>query len=115
MNENKILAESDTTSEFITNEINNNDIVLFIKGTKDFPQCGFSGMVVSIMNKLGVAYKDINVLENEALRQGIKEYSKWPTIPQVYVKGEFIGGCDISKEMYHSGELLKLLEQKQIK
>ena len=107
MDENEILA-------FIENELKTNDVVLFIKGSASSPQCGFSGMVVAIMNKLGVNYQDINVLSNEHLRQQIKQYSQWPTIPQIYIKGEFIGGCDILKEMYQSGELLELLKQKQI-
>jgi len=93
----------------IENTINENDIVLFMKGSKTFPQCGFSGFVVQILNQLGVEYKDIDVLQNNDLRQGIKDYTDWPTIPQLYVKGEFVGGCDIVKEMYEAGELQDLL------
>jgi len=90
---------------FIDDLIKNNDVVLFMKGTADFPQCGFSSTVVGILNKLDITFKDVNVLENQEIRQGIKEYSDWPTIPQLYIKGEFIGGCDITKELYESGEL----------
>jgi monothiol glutaredoxin len=89
----------------IRNEVTSNDVVLFMKGTPQFPMCGFSGQVVQILDYLGVPYKGINVLENDALRQGIKEYTNWPTIPQLYVKGEFVGGCDIIREMFQSGEL----------
>ena len=103
MNENNI-------SNFITKEITDNSVVLFMKGTKDFPQCGFSAMVVGILQTLGLKFKDINVLEDEHLRQGIKDFSDWPTIPQLYIKGEFIGGCDIVKEMYETGELSKLIK-----
>lgn len=92
-------------ADFIDNEVKTNDIVVFMKGTPDFPQCGFSGQVVQIMNYLGVAYKGINVLADDDLRQGIKDYSNWPTIPQLYVKGEFLGGCDIVREMFQSEEL----------
>src|SRR5262245_63122509 len=81
--------------QFIENEVKGNDVVLFMKGTPQFPMCGFSGQVVQILDHLGVAYKGINVLESEDLREGIKSYSNWPTIPQLYVKGEFVGGCDI--------------------
>ena len=86
-------------------DIAGNDIVLFMKGTPQFPMCGFSGQVVQILDYLGVPYKGVNVLENEAIRQGVKEFSSWPTIPQLYVKGEFVGGCDIVREMFQSGEL----------
>ena len=92
-------------NDFIDNEVKNNDVVLFMKGTPQFPQCGFSGQVVQILDYLGVPYKGINVLADDALRNGIKEYSNWPTIPQLYVKGEFIGGCDIVREMFQSSEL----------
>ena len=91
--------------QFIDNEVKNNDVVLFMKGTPQFPQCGFSGQVVQILDYIGVPYKGLNVLENEELRNGIKSYSNWPTIPQLYVKGEFVGGCDIIREMFESGEL----------
>ena len=93
----------------IENDINNNDVVLYMKGTKQFPQCGFSATVVQVLNTLGVEYKDINVLTDSAIREGIKQYANWPTIPQLYVKGEFIGGCDIVREMYEAGELQALL------
>ncbi len=98
----------------IDSEVKSNDIVLFMKGTPDFPMCGFSGQVVQILSHLGVPYKGINVLEDETIRQGIKDYSNWPTIPQLYVKGEFIGGCDITREMFQSGELQQLLTDKGI-
>jgi monothiol glutaredoxin len=98
--------------QFITNEVKSNDVVLFMKGTPQFPMCGFSGQVVQILDYLGVPYKGLNVLENDELRQGIKEFSNWPTIPQLYVKGEFVGGCDIVREMFESGELKDLLQTK---
>ena len=100
--------------ELIDNEINNNDVCLFMKGTPDAPQCGFSMAVSNILKNLEVKFKGINVLENEQLRLGIKEYSEWPTIPQLYIKKEFVGGCDIVKEMYENGELNKVLEDKKI-
>lgn len=81
------------------------DVVLFMKGTPQFPMCGFSGQVVQILDYLGVAYKGVNVLEDEEIRQGVKDYANWPTIPQLYVKGEFLGGCDIVREMFQTGEL----------
>ncbi|MDB5512676.1 MAG: monothiol glutaredoxin, Grx4 family [Enterovirga sp.] len=93
-------------------EVKANDVVLFMKGTPQFPQCGFSGQVVQILNYLGVPYKGVNVLEDPALRDGIKAYSNWPTIPQLYVKGEFVGGCDITREMFQAGELQQLMEEK---
>ncbi|MFA7275826.1 MAG: Grx4 family monothiol glutaredoxin [Pseudobdellovibrionaceae bacterium] len=95
-------------------DIENNDVVLYMKGTSAFPQCGFSAVVVTVLNNLGVAFKSVNVLEDEDIRQGIKDFANWPTIPQLYVKGEFIGGCDIVKEMYTSGELQDLLSEKGI-
>jgi monothiol glutaredoxin len=98
--------------QFIDNEIKANDVVLFMKGTPQFPMCGFSGQVVQILDGLGVVYKGLNVLDNEELRQGIKTHSNWPTIPQLYVKGEFVGGCDIVREMFQSGELKSLLKDK---
>jgi len=100
--------------EVIENDINNNDVCLFMKGTPDAPQCGFSMAVTNMLKLLEVNFKGINVLENENIRQGIKEYSEWPTIPQLYIKKEFIGGCDIIKEMYENGELKKVLENKGI-
>ena len=98
--------------QFIDNEVKGNDVVLFMKGTPQFPQCGFSGQVVQILDYVGVPYKGLNVLENDDLRNGIKTYSNWPTIPQLYVKGEFVGGCDIIREMFQSGELQSLLKDK---
>ena len=103
------------TKNLIDNEIANNEICLFMKGTPDAPQCGFSMAIANMFKILEVDFKGINVLENQSLREGIKEFSDWPTIPQVYVKKEFIGGCDIVKEMYENGELKKLLEKKEIK
>ena len=100
--------------ELIDNEVNNNEVCLFMKGTPDAPQCGFSMAVSNILKILEVKFKGINVLENEQLRLGIKEYSEWPTIPQLYIKKEFVGGCDIVKEMYENGELTKVLEDKKI-
>ncbi|MGE3245942.1 MAG: Grx4 family monothiol glutaredoxin [Beijerinckiaceae bacterium] len=85
--------------------VKSEDVVLFMKGTPQFPQCGFSGQVVQILDYLGVPFKGVNVLENDELRQGIKNYASWPTIPQLYIKGEFVGGCDIVREMFQSGEL----------
>ena len=97
------------TQEQIKQIVTQNSVVLFIKGTKDFPVCGFSGRVTQILRELGVNYVDVNVLEDESIRQGIKQYANWPTIPQLYVNGEFIGGCDIMNEMFESGELAELL------
>ena len=98
--------------QFISNELKSNDVVLFMRGTPQFPMCGFSGQVVQILDHLGVPYKGLNVLENDELRQGIKEFSSWPTIPQLYVKGEFVGGCDIVREMFQAGELASLMKDK---
>jgi monothiol glutaredoxin len=92
-------------TDLIDSEVKGNDVVLFLKGTPQFPQCGFSGQVVQILDYLGVDYKGINVLADQEIRQGIKDYSNWPTIPQLYIKGEFVGGCDIVREMFQSGEL----------
>ena len=103
-----------TTKELIEKEINNNEVCLFMKGTPDAPQCGFSMAVSNILKILEVKFKGINVLENEQLRQGIKEFSEWPTIPQLYIKKEFVGGCDIIKEIYENGELKKIFEDKKI-
>tara|TARA_B100001939_G_C16849958_1_gene576976 strand:- start:549 stop:866 length:318 start_codon:yes stop_codon:yes gene_type:complete len=101
-------------TEDIKKIIHENEICLFMKGTPETPQCGFSMAVSNVLKHLNVKFKGINVLENENLRQGIKDYSDWPTIPQLYVKGEFIGGCDIVKEMFENGELKKLLENKKL-
>ncbi|ODN70387.1 Grx4 family monothiol glutaredoxin [Methylobrevis pamukkalensis] len=90
---------------FIDSEVKSSDVVLFMKGTPQFPMCGFSGQVVQILDYIGVPYKGINVLDDDDIRQGVKEYSNWPTIPQLYVKGEFLGGCDIVREMFKAGEL----------
>ncbi len=100
--------------EQIKSQITNNDVMLYMKGTPTFPQCGFSATVVKILDYLGVDYGSANVLENEDIRQGIKDYADWPTIPQLYVKGEFVGGCDIIKEMFENGELKPLLTEKGI-
>ena len=93
----------------IQSEIDANDVVVFMKGTPVFPQCGFSSMVVQVLTHMGVKFKVVDVLADDAVRNGIKEFSNWPTIPQLYVKGEFIGGCDIVKEMFEKGELQKIL------
>ena len=102
------------TNDLIKNEIENNEVCLFMKGTPDAPQCGFSMAVANILKILEVNFKGVNVLENQSLREGIKIYSDWPTIPQLYIKKEFVGGCDIIKEMYENGELTKLFESKGI-
>ncbi len=102
------------TNDLIKNEIEKNEVCLFMKGTPDAPQCGFSMATSNILKILEVNFKGVNVLENQNLREGIKVFSDWPTIPQLYVKNEFIGGCDIVKEMYESGELVKLFESKNI-
>ena len=99
---------------FIENEVKTNDVVLFMKGTPQFPMCGFSGQVVQILDYLGAPYKGLNVLDSADLRQGIKDYSNWPTVPQLYVKGEFVGGCDIVREMFQAGELQNLFKEKGI-
>ncbi len=99
-------------NEYIDGEVKGNDVVLFMKGTPDFPQCGFSGQVVQILNYLGIEYKGVNVLADDDLRQGIKDYTNWPTVPQLYVKGEFVGGCDIIREMFQASELQSLLTEK---
>ncbi len=96
----------------IKKDIGENDVVLYMKGTAAFPQCGFSSLVVQVLSQLGVPFKDINVLEDKEIRQGIKDFADWPTIPQLYVKGEFVGGCDIIREMYEAGELQQLLADK---
>ncbi|MEQ9115215.1 MAG: Grx4 family monothiol glutaredoxin [Rickettsiales bacterium] len=101
-------------SDFIAEQIKENNVVLFMKGDAKFPMCGFSSVVSNILSNLGVRFQDINVLESNELREGIKQYSDWPTIPQLYVKGEFIGGCDIVREMFESGELEELLKDKKV-
>jgi monothiol glutaredoxin len=98
----------------IREEISENDVVVFMKGTPVFPQCGFSSVVAQVMTVMGVKFKGINVLEDPGIREGIKQFSNWPTIPQLYVKGEFVGGCDIVREMYESGELQQLMADKGI-
>ena len=100
--------------DWIGKQVAGNDVVLFMKGTKTMPQCGFSMQVAQILNHLGVDFKDINVLEDMSVRDGVKAYSNWPTIPQLYVKGEFVGGCDIVREMAQAGELQQLFEDKGI-
>ncbi|KPF83953.1 glutaredoxin [alpha proteobacterium AAP38] len=101
-----------TVAERIKRDIADNDVVLYMKGTPVFPQCGFSAAVVQVLSHLGVKFKGIDILVDPALRQGIKEFTNWPTIPQLYVKGEFVGGCDIIREMYEAGELQDLLREK---
>ena len=103
-----------TVQERIQDDIKSNDVVLFMKGTPVFPQCGFSAAVVQVLTHLGVKFKGIDVLQDPSIRQGIKEFSNWPTIPQLYVKGEFVGGCDITREMFQAGELQALFEEKGI-
>jgi monothiol glutaredoxin len=99
-------------NKWIDEQVKGSDVVLFMKGTPQQPMCGFSGRVVQILDYVGAPYRGINVLESDALRQGIKDYANWPTIPQLYVKGEFVGGCDIITEMFQSGELKELLAEK---
>ena len=110
MNDNNFLD----VSENINNQITDNDVVLFMKGTPVFPMCGFSAATVQILTNLGVKFSSVNVLENDEMREGIKKFSDWPTIPQLYIKKEFIGGCDIIKEMFENGELLELFNTKGI-
>ena len=98
----------------IADTVKNNDVVLFMKGTRDFPQCGFSGLATQIIGYLNIEYTDVNVLDNDDIRQGIKDFSDWPTIPQVYIKGEFIGGADILRDMFETGEIRTLLDDKGI-
>ncbi len=105
------MSEQDVKS-WIKDQVTTNDVVLFMKGTKDFPQCGFSGRVTQILGYLGVPFKDINVLADQNVREGIKAYTNWPTIPQLYVKGEFVGGADIVSEMFQSGDLQTFLTEK---
>lgn len=103
----------ETLRDRIQGIIDNNDVVLFMKGTKHFPQCGFSATVVEVLRRSGSEFQDVNVLEDPAIRQGIKEFAKWPTIPQLYVRGEFVGGCDIVREMYENGELDAVLSPRE--
>ena len=100
------------THDRIAKDLAQNDVLLFMKGTPVFPQCGFSAAVVQVLSELGVKFKSVDVLKDPEVRQGIKEFSNWPTIPQLYVKGEFVGGCDIIREMFETGELKQLLEEK---
>ena len=102
----------DITRERIQTEVDANDVLLFMKGTPVFPQCGFSAAVIQVLSHLQVKFSSVNVLEDPDIRDGIKQYSDWPTIPQLYVKGEFVGGCDIIREMYETGELKTFLEEK---
>ena len=102
----------DTTRDRIQTEVDGNDVLLFMKGTPVFPQCGFSAAVIQVLSHLQVKFSSVNVLEDPEIRDGIKQYSDWPTIPQLYVKGEFVGGCDIIREMYETGELKTFLEDK---
>ncbi len=105
----------DAITQQIESDIKNNDVVLYMKGTRKIPQCGFSAVVAQVLERVGVSdYKDINVLSDPAIREGIKAYNDWPTIPQLFVKGEFVGGCDIIREMYENGELETLLRDKQV-
>ena len=108
------MNNTDHVSHNIENEIKSNDVVLFMKGTPVFPMCGFSAATVEVLNKLGVKFESVNVLDSDEMREGIKKFSNWPTIPQLYVKEEFIGGCDIVREMFESGELLELFNTKGI-
>ncbi|MBH68842.1 MAG: monothiol glutaredoxin, Grx4 family [Rhodospirillaceae bacterium] len=105
---------NETTREKIQNEVDSSEVLLFMKGTPVFPQCGFSAAVVQVLSHLQIQFKSVNVLEDHEIREGIKHYSDWPTIPQLYIKGEFVGGCDIIREMYEAGELVEYLEQKGI-
>lgn len=106
------MTDQQAVHDWIAKTIAANDVVLFMKGTSKFPQCGFSAQVAQILAHVGVDYKDVNVLEDMGIREGIKSFSNWPTIPQLYVKGEFVGGCDIIREMFQQGELQQLLEEK---
>jgi monothiol glutaredoxin len=106
---------TDPVQERIEREINEHDVVLFMKGTPVFPQCGFSSLVVQVLSHLGIKFKGIDVLSDSALRQGIKAFSDWPTVPQLYVKGEFVGGCDIVREMFETGELAQLVAMRGVR
>jgi monothiol glutaredoxin len=104
----------EATKKRIDTEVTENDVLLFMKGTPVFPQCGFSAVVVQVLSHLGVKFKGVNVLEDPDIREGIKDYSSWPTIPQLYVKGEFVGGCDIIREMFETGELTEMFQTRGI-
>ena len=106
------MSDEQAIHDWIRKQVSANDVVLFMKGNKTFPQCGFSGQVIQILDYMGVNYHDINVLDDMGVREGIKSFSNWPTIPQLYVKGEFIGGCDIIREMFQAGELAQHLTEK---
>lgn len=106
------MSEKEQTFERIREEVTGNEVVLFMKGTPVFPQCGFSATVVQVLSRLGLKFKGVDILADPAIRTHLKEFSDWPTFPQLYVKGEFVGGCDIIREMYQSGELQDLLKQK---
>ncbi len=106
------MTDQTQVHDWIRKTIADNGVVVFMKGSKQMPQCGFSGLVAQIMNCLGVEYRDVDVLQDMAIRDGVKSFSNWPTIPQIYVKGEFVGGCDIVKEMFQAGELQTLLTEK---
>jgi monothiol glutaredoxin len=106
---------TNSVRQCIERQISEHDVVLFMKGTPVFPQCGFSSLAVQVLNHLGVKFKGVDVLSDPALRQGIKTFSDWPTVPQLYVKGEFVGGCDIVREMYETGELAELLTTRGVK
>ena len=106
------MSDQQAVHDWIRQTVNSNDVVLFMKGNSKMPQCGFSAQVAQILALTSVDYKDINVLEDMSVREGIKSFSNWPTIPQLYIKGEFVGGCDIIREMYEQGELQQLLDEK---
>ncbi|MEO1718703.1 MAG: Grx4 family monothiol glutaredoxin [Pseudomonadota bacterium] len=108
------LDNPNAVNDWIRQTVNGNDVVVFMKGTQQFPQCGFSAQVAQIMSLLGVDAKDVNVLEDMSIREGVKAYTNWPTIPQLYVKGTFVGGCDIVREMYETGELQELFEKENV-
>jgi monothiol glutaredoxin len=110
----RTMMTADQVQDWIDQQVKSNDVVLFMKGTKDFPQCGFSGRVVQILSYLGLQFKDINVLDDMSIRDGVKAYADWPTIPQLYIKGEFLGGADIITEMFQSGELEQHLRERGI-
>lgn len=105
---------SNAILEQIQKDISENDVVLYMKGTQDFPRCGFSNYVVQVLQHFNLSFKDVDVLESDELREGIKQFTNWPTLPQLYIKGEFVGGCDIVKDMFNSGELQDLLKNKNL-